>query len=144
MRTRPWPPGQDISDRISQLYAPPGAWSHGSLWGADVVEIPAGDASFNPATTPVADVNELQGGVRDGGPADWYALTIKGTAELRAVLDVLRSGVDGEVAEAAFTSVSAGVDAGRLGDLPRTTRRPWSPSRRPERPPASSSSEASA
>ena len=42
------------------------------------------------------------------GPADWYALTVKGTAELRAVLDVLRSGVDGEVAEAAFTSVSAG------------------------------------
>ena len=99
--------GQDISERISQLYAPPGAWSHGSLWGADVVEIPADDASFNPATTPATDVNELQGGVRSG-PADWYALTVKGTAELRAVLDVLRSGVDGEVAEAAFTSVSTG------------------------------------
>ena len=99
--------GQDISERISQLYAPPGAWSHGSLWGADVVEIPADDASFNPATTPATDVNELQGGVRSG-PADWYALTVKGTAELRTVLDVLRSGVDGEVAEAAFTSVSAG------------------------------------
>ena len=99
--------GQDISERISQLYAPPGAWSHGSLWGADVVEIPAADPSFNPATTPATDVNELQGGVRSG-PADWYALTVKGTAELRTVLDVLRSGVDGEVAEAAFTSVSAG------------------------------------
>jgi Zinc carboxypeptidase len=100
--------GQDISDRISQLYAPPGAWSHGSLWGADVIEIPAGDASFNPATTPVVDVNELQGGVRGGGPADWYALTVRGAAELRAVLDVLRGGVDGQVAEASFTSVSAG------------------------------------
>ncbi len=99
--------GQDISDRISQLYAPPGAWSHGSLWGADVVEIPADDASFNPATTPATDVNELQGGVRSG-PADWYALTVKGTAELRAVLDVLRNGTDGEVSEASFTSVSAG------------------------------------
>ena len=99
--------GQDISDRISQLYAPPGAWSHGSLWGADVIEIP--DASFSPATTPIADVNELLGGVRAGGPADWYALTIRGTAELRAVLDVLRGGADGEVAEAAFTSASAGA-----------------------------------
>jgi Zinc carboxypeptidase len=99
--------GQDISDRISQLYAPPGAWSHGSLWGADVIEIPAGDASFNPATTPVVSLNALQGGVRSG-PADWYALTVKGTAELRAVLNVLRSGVDGQVAEAAFTSASAG------------------------------------
>jgi hypothetical protein len=99
--------GQDISARISQLYAPPGAWSHGSLWGADVVEIPAADASFNPTTTPVVDVNELQGGVRSG-PADWYALTVRGTAELQAVLDVLRNGADGEVAEATFTSVSAG------------------------------------
>jgi Zinc carboxypeptidase len=106
--------GQDISARISQLYAPPGAWSHGSLWGADVIEIPAGDASFNPATTPVVDVNQLQGGVRSG-PADWYTLTVKGAAELRAVLDVLRGGVDGEVAEAAFTSVSAGpMPAGSL------------------------------
>jgi Zinc carboxypeptidase len=100
--------GQDISERISQLYAPPGAWSHGSLWGADVIEVPAGDATFSPATTPVVDVNELQGGVRGGGPADWYTLTVKGAAELRAVLDVLRSGVDGQVAEASFTSVSAG------------------------------------
>jgi Zinc carboxypeptidase len=99
--------GQDISERISQLYAPPGAWSHGSLWGADVVEIPAADASFNPTTTPVVDVNELQGGVRSG-PADWYTLAVRGTAELRAVLDVLRSGADGEVSEATFTSVSAG------------------------------------
>ena len=99
--------GQDISERISQLYAPPGAWSHGSLWGADVVEIPAADASFNPTTTPVVAVNELQGGVRSG-PADWYALAVRGTAELRAVLDVLRSGADGEVSEATFTSVSAG------------------------------------
>ncbi len=99
--------GQDISERISQLYAPPGAWSHGSLWGADVVQIPAGDASFNPATTPVASVNPLQGGVRPG-PASWYALTIKGAAQLRAVLNVLRSGVDGEVAEVSVASASAG------------------------------------
>jgi Zinc carboxypeptidase len=105
--------GQDISERISQLYAPPGAWSHGSLWGADVVEIPAG-ASFNPAAVPVVAVNELQGGVR-AGPADWYAVTVRGAGELRAGLDLLRSGVDGEVAEASFTSVSAGpMPAGSL------------------------------
>ena len=107
--------GQDISDRISQLYAPPGAWSHGSLWGADVVEIPLGDTSFNPTTAPIDEVNQLQGGVRAGGPADWYALTVKGAAELRAVLDLLRSGVDGEVAESPFGSASAGpMPAGSL------------------------------
>jgi hypothetical protein len=106
--------GQDISDRISQLYAPPGAWSHGLLWGADVLEIPADDASFNPSTVPVTGVNPLQGGVRSG-PADWYAVTLRGTAEVRAVLDLLRSGIDGEVAEAPFTSASAGsIPAGSL------------------------------
>jgi hypothetical protein len=107
--------GQDISERITQLYAPPGAWSHGELWGADVVEIPRGDASFNPKTIPIEDVNPLQGGVRGGGPADWYAAAVKGAHEVRAVLDLLRSGVDGEVAEASFTSASAGpMPAGSL------------------------------
>jgi hypothetical protein len=107
--------GQDISERITQLYAPPGAWSHGLLWGADVLEIPAGDTSFNPTTVPVEQVNELQGGVRRGGPADWYAVTVRGTAEMRAVLGLLRSGIDGEVAEDPFVSASAGpMPAGSL------------------------------
>jgi hypothetical protein len=106
--------GQDISDRITQLYAPPGAWAHGSLWGADVVEIPDG-AGFSPNTDPIDAVNPLQGGVRGGGPADWYAVAVKGTHEVQAVLDLLRDGVDGEVAEAAFTSASAGpMPAGSL------------------------------
>jgi hypothetical protein len=107
--------GQDISERITQLYAPPGAWSHGELWGADVVEIPRGDASFNPKTIPINEVNPLEGGVRGGGPADWYTVAVKGAHEVRAVLDLLRSGVDGEVAEAAFDSASAGpMPAGSL------------------------------
>ena len=59
--------GQDISDRISQLYAPPGAWSHGLLWGADVVEVPAGDASFAPSTVPVA-AGQRPPGRRAPGP----------------------------------------------------------------------------
>lgn len=106
--------GQDISERITQLYAPPGAWSHGSLWGADVVEVPDG-AAFSPQTIPIDEVNPLQGGVRGGGPADWYAAAVKGAHEVRAVQDLLRSGVDGEVAEVAFTSASAGpMPAGSL------------------------------
>jgi hypothetical protein len=105
--------GQDVSDRITQLYAPPGAWSHGFLWGADVVEIPR-DASFNPATTAIGAVNPLQGGVRDA-TAPWHAVTLQGTAEAKAVLDLLRDGIDGEVAEAAFTtSTGAQMPAGSL------------------------------
>jgi hypothetical protein len=52
-------------------------------------------------------VNDLQGGVR-AGPADWYAATLQGAEEVRAVLALLRGGIDGEIAEASFTSASAG------------------------------------
>ena len=100
--------GQDISDRITTLYAPPGAWSHGQLWGADTIEVPA-DATFAPKIEPINDLNPLTGGVRGGGKVDWYALALRGVAESRAVLDLLRDGIDGEVAEASFTSASAGV-----------------------------------
>jgi hypothetical protein len=98
--------GQDISNRITQLYAPPGAWSHGLLWGADVIEVPD-DPGFAPSTTPISAPNTLEGGVV-AGEADWYALTLRGVTEVRAVLDLLRSDVDGEVAEEPFTSISAG------------------------------------
>ena len=105
--------GQDISDRITQLYAPPGAWSHGLIWGADVLEIPRDDASFTPSTVPISSVNSLEGGVR--GTADWYYVTIQGTGEARAILDLLRGGVDGEVAEVPFPSATGGqVPAGSL------------------------------
>jgi hypothetical protein len=107
--------GQDISDRITQLYAPPGAWSHGFLWGADTVEIPAGAQDFNPRSRLISSVNDLQGGTRGGGPADWYAVDIRGPVEFRAILDLLRSGLDGEIAEESFTSDSAGeMPAGSL------------------------------
>ena len=36
--------GVDISSRIGILYAPPAAWSHGYLWGADVIQVPNGVA----------------------------------------------------------------------------------------------------
>jgi hypothetical protein len=106
--------GQDVSTRITQLYAPPGAWSHGQLWGADTIEVPA-SATFAPKVEPITSLNPLQGGLRGGGPANWYALTLRGAAEVRAVLDLLRSDVDGEVAEVSFTSASAGtMPAGSL------------------------------
>lgn len=99
--------GQDISQRITQLFAPPGAWSHGQLWGADTIEVPA-SATFAPNVEPITALNPQVGGVRGGGKADWYALAIRGTTEARAVLDLLRDGIDGEIADASFTSASAG------------------------------------
>jgi hypothetical protein len=113
--------GQDISDRISQLYAPPGAWSHGWLWGADVLEVD--DSSFAPTTVPITSTNALQGGVRPGA-ADWYTVTLRGVREIHAVLDLLRGGIDGEVAEESFSSTTGGdMPAGSLifEDDSRTT-----------------------
>ena len=106
--------GQDISERITQLYAPPGAWSHGLLWGADVFEVPA-DSPFAPSTLEIiTEPNTLTGGVVDG-EADSYAITLRGVGEVRAILDLLREDVDGEVAEESFASESAGqMPAGSL------------------------------
>jgi zinc carboxypeptidase len=105
--------GQDISDRIARLYAPPGAWSPGHIWGADVVEIPRGDASFDPRTTRAFAPNELDGGV-PSGDADWYAVTPRGPTEVRAILGLLRDGVDGEVAEEPFDAAGERMPAGSL------------------------------
>jgi Zinc carboxypeptidase len=106
--------GQDISERITQLYAPPGAWSHGLLWGADVLEIPD-DPGFAPSTTPINEPNALAGGLAGGDGVAAYAITLRGVGEVRAILDLLRDDVDGEVAEVPFTSASAGeMPAGSL------------------------------
>lgn len=96
--------GQDISDRIARLYAPPGAWSPGHIWGADVVEVPR-DAAFDPRTALVSSPNALVGGIRSGGPADWYAATLRGPSEVRAVLDLLRDGVTARMSETPAKSV---------------------------------------
>ena len=59
--------GVDISDRIQRLYAPPAAWSHGYLWGADTVTIPDG-ARFSPRTDrdPAAEPAQGLGLARQG------------------------------------------------------------------------------
>ena len=47
--------------------------------------------------------------------ADWYAITLRGVGEVRAILDLLRDGVDGEVAEEPSRATSAGaMPAGSL------------------------------
>ena len=111
-------PGVDLSNtQTTVLYSPPGAWSHGLLWGADTVKIPRGDASFTPQTNVVFAPNQLVGGVRDGvaAPSDWYAVTLKGATEDKAVVGLLKSGIDGAMATQAFTSTTGGaMPAGTL------------------------------
>jgi hypothetical protein len=109
--------GLDISSRITLLYASPAAWSQGLMWGADVAEVPRGDATFAPVTSPTSSTKEVSGGVRGGvgEPADWYSVTLKGVREFRAVMGLLNDGVRGEIAEVPFDSTTGGrMPAGTL------------------------------
>jgi hypothetical protein len=96
--------GVDVSPRIFTLYAPPAAWSHGYLWGADVVSIPRG-AAFAPLTKAVDAPNGLVGGI-EAGAADRYALELDSPTAVRALNRLVADGVPAELALAQFTSVS--------------------------------------
>jgi hypothetical protein len=99
--------GVDISNDIGQLYAPPAAWSHGFLWGADVVLIPR-DAAFSPQTNRVTKASHLLGGV-EPGVADHYALVINSPSAVRAVNQLVGDGVPAELATTSFGSATGGV-----------------------------------
>ena len=111
--------GIDISGtKITTLYASPAAWSHALCWGADVVEVPRGDATFAPTTSaPISDPSALVGGVRDsvGAPSDWYSVTLKGVHEYPAIRGLLSSGIKARMAETPFVSTTGGtMPAGTL------------------------------
>jgi hypothetical protein len=96
--------GDDISHRVSQLYAPPGAWSNGFLWGADVVTIPR-DQAFSPSTSPIRRTARVRGGVRPGrGVA--YALANDSVAAVKAINNLVGSGVAAQLATEEFESRS--------------------------------------
>jgi hypothetical protein len=94
--------GTNISGLIGQLYAPPGAWSHGYLWGADTLVIPR-DASFSPITNRVNKASHLLGGV-EPGTADAYVLMIDSPTAVRTLNALLSSGMPAQLAMAAFSS----------------------------------------
>jgi hypothetical protein len=96
--------GVDVSSRISILYAPPAAWSHGYLWGADVVTIPR-DAAFTPQVNGVDKANKLPGGV-EPGPADRYVLELDSPTAVRTLNGLIAAGVPAEVALGQLTSMS--------------------------------------
>src|SRR5919106_1168995 len=104
--------GDDISDRVTRLYAPPGAWSNGFLWGADVVTIER-DRPFSPSTSSVKRTDKVDGGVRDGR-ADWYALEVDSRTAVRTVNSLLADGVEGTLATEAFETRSGDMPAGSV------------------------------
>jgi hypothetical protein len=104
--------GVDLSTQIGRLYAPPGSWSHGYLWGADVVTIPDGPA-FRPWKHTVNKPSKLRGGLdRAGAPA--YALEIDSPTAVRMLNGLLAGGIDAQLARAPFTSRGASLPAGTV------------------------------
>lgn len=90
--------GVDISPRIQRLYAPPAAWSHGYLWGADTVTIPDG-AKFKPKTDEVWRPNRLRGGVESGfGTPKAYTLELDSPTAVKTLNAVLAQGVTASLA----------------------------------------------
>ncbi len=100
--------GPDISAQISQLYAPPASWSHGYLWGADVVTIPD-EADFAPISNRIEKPSRLPGGV-EPGTASAYALPLDSPTAVRVVNALLGEGVDAQVA----TAETGGLPAGSI------------------------------
>jgi hypothetical protein len=83
--------GVDISPRIQRLYAPPAAWSHGYLWGADTVTIPD-EARFKPKTDGIHRPNRLRGGV-ESGSAKAYTLDLDSPTAIRTLNAALAQGI---------------------------------------------------
>ena len=104
--------GDDISDRVTQLYAPPGAWSNGFLWGADVVTI-GRDRSFSPSTSAVRRTDRVDGGVRSGR-ADWYALEVDSPTAVRIINELVGSGVAARLATEPLETGSGDMPAGSV------------------------------
>ena len=93
------------SPRHRRLYAPPGAWSHGYLWGADVVTIPRGAASAAQSNRVLKPSYLLIGGV-EPGKAEAYALELDSATAVRALNRLVESGVAAQLATTALTGLS--------------------------------------
>jgi hypothetical protein len=101
--------GVDISDRIGILYAPPAAWSHGYLWGADVVTIEDG-TRFSPRTDRIQRPNRLHGGLQGGDRgADGWTLEIDSPTAVRALNRLVADGVEASLALESFSGGAAGT-----------------------------------
>jgi Zinc carboxypeptidase len=94
--------GVDISAEIGQLYAPPAAWSHGYLWGADIVQIPKG-TRFHVKTDRIKRPGRLDGGVEIAWKTSFYALRMNSPTAVRTLNALLGDGVPAKIATQQIT-----------------------------------------
>ena len=110
--------GVDVSSRIGILYAPPAAWSHGYLWGADVLQVPNGvpltAKTTQPITQPTVPGGIGLGGGVESGPADYYALEVDSPTAVRTLNTLLKGGLTAKLATAPFSSGGASFPAGTV------------------------------
>ena len=104
--------GDDISDRVTELYAPPGAWSNGFLWGADVVTIER-DRRFTANTRPIEQTDAVEGGVR-AGRSDWLALELDSRTAVRTANELIGAGVPARLALESFETRDGDLPAGSI------------------------------
>jgi hypothetical protein len=104
--------GDDISDRVTELYAPPGAWSNGFLWGADVVTI-GRSSGFTPNTRAVEESDPVEGGVR-AGRSDWLALELDSRTAVRTANELIEDGVPARLATEPFETRDGDMPAGSI------------------------------
>jgi hypothetical protein len=97
-------PGVDVSNRIDVLYAPPGAWSHGELWGANVVTIPDSQ-HFKPKTKRTHEIQTPEGEVSGARNALRFALELDSPTAVRTLNAALAAGLTAELATAPFANV---------------------------------------
>jgi len=102
--------GVDVSERINRLYAPPAAWSHGYLWGANVVTIPE-SSSAGLRSRPISRPGRLDGGT-DSRRADHYALEIDSPTAVRTLNELVGEGLSAELATG-VVRIRSRRDAGR-------------------------------
>jgi hypothetical protein len=95
--------GLDVSSQIGILYAPPAAWSHGYLWGADIVQVPRGVPFTVPVSAPINKPTKLDGGL-ESGLAEYYALAINSPTAVRTLNTLLGQGLTAKLATAQFTT----------------------------------------
>jgi hypothetical protein len=106
--------GQDISQDIAIVYAPPASWSHGYLWGADVITVPD-EARFRAGTERIRRANQLDGGTAKGNKPVGYALELDSPTAIRVANSLIGGGITAELATAPFSTKSGGsAGAGTL------------------------------
>ena len=114
--------GVDVSPRISILYAPPASWSHGFLWGADIVTIAEG--RLHAASSVEADRWPAAAGRwRRGRRRDHYALKIDSATAVRTLNDLTGDGVAAQLALAPFATAAGAPIRPAASYSPQTRRR---------------------